>query len=70
MEWDSGELIRLCRKQAGLTIAQLSEKSGVDSTSLWAYENGRYMPRFDKVMWCLKACGFDLELIRIKEKKK
>lgn len=67
MKLDGGELIRLCRKQAGLTQRGLAQKVGITTTSLWRYETGRDMPRWDKVQWCLEACGYELEVRKIDE---
>lgn len=69
MKLDGGELIKLCRKQAGLTQRYLAQKVGITTTSLWRYETGRDMPRWDKVVWCLNVCGYTFEIKEIEYDK-
>lgn len=69
MKIDGGDLIRICRKRAGLTQRDLAQKVGITTTSLWRYETGRDMPRWDKVVWCLNACGYTFEIKEIQDDK-
>lgn len=63
---DAGELIKLCRKRAGLTQKELALRVGTTHLSISDYEKMKTEPKFCMVVWCLNACGFDLE---VKEKK-
>ena len=64
---DAGELIKLCRKRAGLTQKELARLVGTTHTSISDYEIYNAEPKFCMVMWCLQACGFTLELKEIKD---
>ena len=44
---DIGECIAIARKAAGLTQAQLAEKSGVAAITIHQYEHGKRQPRLD-----------------------
>lgn len=67
MSLDGGDLIRICRKHAGLTQRELARRVGITAASLWRYETGKDMPRWDKVVWCLNACGFTFEIKEIQD---
>lgn len=45
-----GEQIRTARKKAGLTQAQLAEKSGVAAISIHQYEAGKREPRLEQLL--------------------
>lgn len=45
-----GEQIKAARKKAGLTQAQLSEKSGVAAISIHQYEAGKREPRLEQLL--------------------
>ena len=44
-----GERIRLCRKSAGLTQAQLAEVTGIHSVSINKYEKDKMVPKPDQL---------------------
>ena len=69
MSLDGGDLIRICRKRAGMTQRELAAKVGITATSLWRYETGKDMPRWDKVVWCLSVCGYTFEIKEIRNDK-
>ena len=52
-----GERIRAARKSAGLTQAQLAEKSGVASISIHQYESGKRQPRIEQLKKIAVALG-------------
>ena len=62
MDLDGGELIKACRKHKGMSQRELADKTGINPVMIMRYEQGKTMPRFDKVQWCLEACGYELEL--------
>lgn len=55
-----GECIRSARKKAGLTQAQLAEKSGVAAISIHQYEAGKRQPRLEQLTRISKALGIHL----------
>ena len=58
MTW--GELLRICRKNRGLTQSQLAERTLTTQATITAIETGRYIPRVDKYSEILEACGYEL----------
>ena len=55
-----GECIRSARKKAGLTQAQLAEKSGVAAISIHQYEAGKRQPRLEQLTRISKALRIHL----------
>lgn len=55
-----GERIRTARKRAGLTQAQLSEKSGVAAISIHQYEAGKRKPRLEQLIRISSALNIDM----------
>ncbi|HVT22532.1 MAG TPA: helix-turn-helix transcriptional regulator [Mycobacteriales bacterium] len=53
----SGELLRDVRRRAGLSQHELARRSGVASTLISAYENGRRVPGGDTLIRLIEACG-------------
>jgi transcriptional regulator with XRE-family HTH domain len=60
----SGEAIREARLLAGLSQQQLAELAGVPRPSIVRWERGAVEPAFEMVRRLLRACGFDLALVR------
>jgi transcriptional regulator with XRE-family HTH domain len=60
----SGEVLREARLLAGLTQQDLSERVGVPRSSIARWERGTVEPGFDTARRLLRACGFDLSLVR------
>lgn len=57
------------RRQAGIEVEELSEKTGISKTALWGYESGRRSP--DPETLCVIADALDVSLdmlVRGKEK--
>ncbi len=54
---DVGSTIRAAREAAGLTQAQLAERSGTSQATLSAYEHGRKMPSAETLGRVLAATG-------------
>lgn len=55
-------LLREARKRAGLTQAELAERSGVAQSTISAYESGRRDPGLRIMTKLLDAAGFGLTL--------
>ena len=60
-----GELIREARSRAGLTQAELSERTGRDRSVIARWEQGVISPPIESLLACVHACGFDLPLVLV-----
>jgi transcriptional regulator with XRE-family HTH domain len=60
----SGEVIREARLLAGLSQEGLAERIGVPRQSIARWERGLVEPGFDTARRVLRACGFDVSLVR------
>jgi transcriptional regulator with XRE-family HTH domain len=58
----SGETLREVRHHAGLSQNELARRSGVASTLISAYENGRRVPSGDALIRLIEACGGSIDL--------
>lgn len=59
-----GDLIKECRKVAGMSQRDLATRSGLGRANLSKIENGLTIPgtdTFDKLIDC---CGFDIRIVR------
>jgi transcriptional regulator with XRE-family HTH domain len=59
------DLIREARLRAGLTQAELSERSGTQRSVIARWEQGTVSPGFDNMLEVIQACGFDLPLMLV-----
>jgi transcriptional regulator with XRE-family HTH domain len=57
----SGTLIKEARRLAGLSQAELSERSGKDRAQIARWERDSVQPSFETLRELLRACGYDLE---------
>jgi transcriptional regulator with XRE-family HTH domain len=64
----SGELHSNVRDRAGLSQKELERRSGVASTLISAYENGRRVPSGDALIRLLEACGGSVEVVTTVER--
>lgn len=64
----SGELLRDVRGRAGLSQKELARRSGVASTLISAYENGRRVPSGDALLKLIEACGGSIEVVTTVER--
>jgi hypothetical protein len=58
----AADLIREARLRAGLTQAELSERSGTQRSVIARWEQGAVSPSFDNMLEVIEACGFELPL--------
>lgn len=58
---DMGHRIRHWREKAGLTPAQLAGQVGVDSSSVYHWEAGRWTPNLTNIERICRACEVGLE---------
>lgn len=59
------DLIRETRLRAGLTQAELSERSGTQRSVIARWEQGAVSPSFDNMLEVIEACGFELPLMLV-----
>lgn len=59
-----GAYLRDFRKEAGLTLDQLSSASGVNKSTICAMEKGKANPSIVLLSRVLEACGAELYLRR------
>lgn len=60
-----GTEIKTIRKQQKLTLDQLSAASGVNRSTINAYENERYIPNMNTAALLFEALGYEMTLKRI-----
>ena len=58
----SRHLIRMARRQAGLTQTELAERAGTSQAAVSAYESGRRSPSVDTLVRILAAAGLELRM--------
>ncbi len=58
----SAALIREARLRAGLTQAELAERTGRDRSVIARWEQGAVAPSVETLLELVRACGFDLSL--------
>lgn len=58
----SRHLIRMARRQAGLTQTELAERAGTSQAAVSAYESGRRSPSVDTLVRILAATGLELRM--------
>lgn len=55
-----GQLIRIARRRAGLTQAELAERTGTTQPAIARVETGGTEPSFERVVEAVRACGLEL----------
>ena len=58
----SAALIREARLRAGLSQAEMAERSGKDRTVIARWEQGAVAPSLDTLVELVRSCGFDIPL--------
>lgn len=58
----SRHLIRVARREAGLSQQQLASRAGTSQTAVSAYESGRRSPSVDTLCRLLAAAGFEVRM--------
>ncbi len=59
----SASLIREARMRAGLSQAQLADRSGKAKVQIGRWETGLVAPSLDTLIEIVRVCGFDLPLM-------
>ena len=58
----SRHLIRIARRQSGLTQQALADRAGTSQAAMSAYESGRRSPSVDTLCRILGAAGFEVRM--------
>lgn len=58
----SRHLIRIARREAGLSQQQLASRAGTSQAAVSAYESGRRSPSVDTLCRLLDAAGFEVRM--------
>jgi transcriptional regulator with XRE-family HTH domain len=58
-------VIREARLRAGLTQAELAERTGRDRSVIARWEQGAVAPSVETLVELVRACGFDLPLVLV-----
>jgi transcriptional regulator with XRE-family HTH domain len=58
----SRHLIRMARREAGLSQHQLATRAGTSQAAVSAYESGRRSPSVDTLCRLLAAAGFEVRM--------
>ena len=58
----AGNLIRLARRDGGLSQRELARRAGTSQAAIAAYESGRRSPTFDTLARIVRAAGQDLRI--------
>ena len=60
-----GPLIREARLRAGLTQAELAQRTGRERSVIARWDQGAVSPSIDNLLAVVHACGFDLPLVLV-----
>jgi transcriptional regulator with XRE-family HTH domain len=60
-----GPLIREARLRAGLTQAELAQRTGRERSVIARWEQGSVSPSVDNLLAVVHACGFELPLVLV-----
>ena len=60
-----GPLIREARLRAGLTQAELAQRTGRERSVIARWEQGSVSPSIDNLLAIVQACGFELPLVLV-----
>ena len=62
-----GETLRLLRNRAGYSQRKLAAKSMICHASIYRYEKGLADPPYSVLQDLLRAMGYELRIVRVKE---
>lgn len=54
------EVFALCRREAGLTLQELADRTGFTKATIWNYEKGHWLPPVDKMEAICEAMGMTM----------
>ena len=58
------DIMRVCRYESGMTLAQLSEATDKDINTLYKWENGKHQPHWDSMINAIHAMGYEIEIYK------
>lgn len=58
----ASEVIKECRRRAGLTLRSLAERSGTSHATISAYEAGRKVPNVQTLDRIVRAAGYEIDI--------
>lgn len=59
------DLVREARRRAGLTQRELAERAGTTQSAIARLENGHTAPSMETVLFLVRECGFDLDVMLV-----
>ena len=62
-----GEVLKILRRRAGYSQRKLADKSMICHASIYRYEKGLADPPYSVLQDLLKAMGYELRVVRVKE---
>ena len=62
-----GEVLKILRRRAGYSQRKLADKSMICHASIYRYEKGLADPPYSVLQDLLKAMGYELRIVRVKE---
>ena len=62
----ASDIIVHCRNNAGMTVKELAEATGIPRSTLSCYETGRIDPPYGKIERILKACDYRMYVAKNK----
>ena len=62
-----GEVLKILRRRAGYGQRKLAAKSMICHVSIYRYENDLADPPYSVLQDLLKAMGYELRIVRVKE---
>ena len=57
---NTAEIVKTARKRKGLTMKQLSEKSGVSLPTIWNIENAKHAPSLETLLALMGAMDYEM----------
>ena len=62
-----GEQMAWFRRQSGMSVNELANKSGVNRQTIWNLESGNCRTRYETIKLLLAAMGYDLVAVKFRE---
>jgi len=58
----SGDLVRVARRRAGISQAELARRVGTPRSAIGRWERGEVAPSLERLRELVRGCGFELTL--------
>ena len=56
------DIIRACRFESGMTLAELAEKTDHDIATIHSWESGKRDPRFNSAIEAIYVMGYEISV--------